>query len=114
MPQSQSPTSTTSKGSDDNIPSNTRMSMSEAALRKKKNADAQAAFRARRANYIATLEETGACLSLIVICPAHTRAYLERHFQLPTSKRWSSSSRTHARMLRARLLSFVLKITVCV
>jgi hypothetical protein len=29
------------------------------ALRKKKNADAQAAFRARRANYIATLEETG-------------------------------------------------------
>lgn len=33
--------------------------MSEVALRKKKNADAQAAFRARRANYIATLEETG-------------------------------------------------------
>ena len=30
-----------------------------AALRRKKNADAQAAFRARRANYIATLEETG-------------------------------------------------------
>lgn len=28
-------------------------------MRKKKNADAQAAFRARRANYIATLEETG-------------------------------------------------------
>ena len=34
--------------------------VSDAALRKKKNADAQAAFRARRANYIATLEETGA------------------------------------------------------
>ncbi|EJD07171.1 uncharacterized protein FOMMEDRAFT_152542 [Fomitiporia mediterranea MF3/22] len=33
--------------------------MSKIALRKKKNADAQAAFRARRANYIATLEETG-------------------------------------------------------
>ncbi|EJD07327.1 uncharacterized protein FOMMEDRAFT_149845 [Fomitiporia mediterranea MF3/22] len=32
--------------------------MSEITLRKKKNADAQAAFRARRANYIATLEET--------------------------------------------------------
>ncbi|EJD01827.1 uncharacterized protein FOMMEDRAFT_156955, partial [Fomitiporia mediterranea MF3/22] len=32
--------------------------MSEITLRKK-NADAQAAFRARRANYIATLEETG-------------------------------------------------------
>lgn len=31
----------------------------DAAQRKKKNADAQAAFRARRANYIATLEETG-------------------------------------------------------
>ena len=33
--------------------------LSETALKKKKNADAQAAFRARRANYIATLEETG-------------------------------------------------------
>ncbi|EJD05704.1 uncharacterized protein FOMMEDRAFT_153037 [Fomitiporia mediterranea MF3/22] len=33
--------------------------MSEITLRKKKNADAQAAFRARRANYITTLEETG-------------------------------------------------------
>ena len=33
--------------------------LSDAALRKKKNADAQAAFRARRANYISTLEETG-------------------------------------------------------
>jgi hypothetical protein len=31
----------------------------DVAMRKKKNADAQAAFRARRANYIATLEETG-------------------------------------------------------
>lgn len=31
----------------------------DAAMRKKKNADAQAAFRARRANYIATLEEAG-------------------------------------------------------
>ena len=33
--------------------------MSDIAIRKKKNADAQAAFRARRANYIATLEDTG-------------------------------------------------------
>lgn len=57
MPQSaNSPTSTNSKaGSDDNSSGR----LSEAALRKKKNADAQAAFRARRANYIATLEETG-------------------------------------------------------
>jgi len=31
-----------------------------ASMRRKKNADAQAAFRARRANYIASLEETGA------------------------------------------------------
>lgn len=30
-----------------------------ALLRRRKNADAQAAFRARRANYIANLEETG-------------------------------------------------------
>jgi len=36
--------------------------VSDVALRKKKNADAQAAFRARRANYIATLEETGSTL----------------------------------------------------
>jgi hypothetical protein len=35
--------------------------ITDTALRKKKNADAQAAFRARRANYIATLEETGLC-----------------------------------------------------
>lgn len=40
---------------DDGVPAK----MTEVALRKKKNADAQAAFRARRANYIATLEETG-------------------------------------------------------
>ncbi|KAH9946631.1 anaphase-promoting complex, cyclosome, subunit 4-domain-containing protein [Amylocystis lapponica] len=49
-------------GSDD---SSSRMS--EAALRKKKNADAQAAFRARRANYIATLEETVTNLEAVVI-----------------------------------------------
>ena len=53
MPDAHSPTSNASKaGSDDNAPL-------DAAERKKKNADAQAAFRARRANYIATLEETG-------------------------------------------------------
>ena len=45
-------------GSGDDIPSGGKLS--ETALRKKKNADAQAAFRQRRANYIATLEETGA------------------------------------------------------
>ncbi|CAL1695869.1 unnamed protein product [Somion occarium] len=70
MPQSLSPSSTNSKaGSDDNNNNNTttRMSHSEAALRKKKNADAQAAFRARRANYIATLEETVTNLEAVVI-----------------------------------------------
>ncbi|KAH8120372.1 hypothetical protein DFH11DRAFT_1722170 [Phellopilus nigrolimitatus] len=41
--------------------------MSEIALRKKKNADAQAAFRARRANYIATLEETVTSLEAVVV-----------------------------------------------
>ncbi|KAJ7786331.1 hypothetical protein B0H16DRAFT_1295116, partial [Mycena metata] len=35
--------------------------------RKKKNADAQAAFRARRANYIATLEETVTSLESVVL-----------------------------------------------
>lgn len=39
----------------------------EIAIKKKKNADAQAAFRARRANYIATLEETGKSILLITI-----------------------------------------------
>jgi hypothetical protein len=34
-------------------------SADSSSLRKKKNADAQAAFRARRQNYISTLEETG-------------------------------------------------------
>ncbi|KAJ6509555.1 anaphase-promoting complex, cyclosome, subunit 4-domain-containing protein, partial [Mycena vitilis] len=37
------------------------------AIRKKKNADAQAAFRARRANYIATLEETVTSLESVVL-----------------------------------------------
>ncbi|EJD05428.1 uncharacterized protein FOMMEDRAFT_152737 [Fomitiporia mediterranea MF3/22] len=40
--------------------------MSEITLRKK-NADAQAAFRARRANYIATLEETVTSLEAVVV-----------------------------------------------
>jgi hypothetical protein len=55
MPKDSSPPSSYSKASSDD-PS---YRMSDLALRKKKNADAQAAFRARRANYIATLEETG-------------------------------------------------------
>ncbi|KZT30396.1 hypothetical protein NEOLEDRAFT_1152935 [Neolentinus lepideus HHB14362 ss-1] len=41
--------------------------LSDVALRKKKNADAQAAFRARRANYIATLEETVTSLESVVL-----------------------------------------------
>lgn len=40
-------------------PSDDQARVNDIALRKKKNADAQAAFRARRTNYIATLEETG-------------------------------------------------------
>jgi hypothetical protein len=43
--------------------------MTDLALRKKKNADAQAAFRARRANYIATLEETGSIVSGLLQIP---------------------------------------------
>lgn len=61
MPDATSPTSNTSKaGSDDSAPL-------DAAERKKKNADAQAAFRARRANYIATLEETVTNLEAVVL-----------------------------------------------
>lgn len=65
MPKSNptmSPTSHSKQGSDD-PPSR----MSDVALRKKKNADAQAAFRARRANYIATLEETVTSLESVVL-----------------------------------------------
>ena len=57
MPKSTQPPSPISKPS-----SSSRMS--DVAIRKKKNADAQAAFRARRANYIATLEETGSTFLL--------------------------------------------------
>lgn len=49
-----------SNGAEESTSNSTRMS--DVALRKKKNADAQAAFRARRANYIATLEETGSVM----------------------------------------------------
>ncbi|KAF8445956.1 hypothetical protein L210DRAFT_2945697 [Boletus edulis BED1] len=41
--------------------------ITDIALRKKKNADAQAAFRQRRANYIATLEETVTSLESVVL-----------------------------------------------
>ncbi|TFK98754.1 hypothetical protein BDV98DRAFT_657725 [Pterulicium gracile] len=41
--------------------------MADVAVRKKKNADAQAAFRARRANYITTLEETVTSLESVVL-----------------------------------------------
>ncbi|KAJ8522524.1 hypothetical protein ONZ45_g896 [Pleurotus djamor] len=41
--------------------------LTDVQLRKKKNADAQAAFRARRANYIATLEETVTSLESVVL-----------------------------------------------
>ncbi|EJC97518.1 uncharacterized protein FOMMEDRAFT_163014 [Fomitiporia mediterranea MF3/22] len=41
--------------------------MSEIALRKKKNTNTQAAFRAHCANYIATLEETVTSLEAVVV-----------------------------------------------
>jgi hypothetical protein len=57
MPKATSPSNNISHSRQATDDSHSRMS--DIALRKKKNADAQAAFRARRANYIATLEETG-------------------------------------------------------
>ncbi|KAF5370219.1 hypothetical protein D9615_010062 [Tricholomella constricta] len=65
MPKSNSTMSPTThnKQASDEPPSR----MSDVALRKKKNADAQAAFRARRANYIATLEETVTSLESVVL-----------------------------------------------
>ena len=67
--------------------------VSDTALRKKKNADAQAAFRARRANYIATLEETGLfpILSLsITTLPLPFLSLLKSRIW----KLWSCSSKT--------------------
>lgn len=61
-PMPQSPSAHSKASSDD-----CSNRLSEAALRKKKNADAQAAFRARRANYIATLEETVTNLESVVL-----------------------------------------------
>ncbi|KAF7320324.1 BZIP domain-containing protein [Mycena kentingensis (nom. inval.)] len=76
---------------------------SEIAIRKKKNADAQAAFRARRANYIATLEETVTSLESVVLqlqdsCrEARMEAQSLRH-ELSERERfwrmWSSSRKT--------------------
>ncbi|KAG6842196.1 hypothetical protein C0991_000166 [Blastosporella zonata] len=65
MPKSNATVSTTNQGQQAADESTSRMS--DVALRKKKNADAQAAFRARRANYIATLEETVTSLESVVI-----------------------------------------------
>ncbi|RXW22934.1 hypothetical protein EST38_g2904 [Candolleomyces aberdarensis] len=55
-------TSPSSKG-----PQDEAARLSDQAARKKKNADAQAAFRARRANYIATLEEAVTSLESVVL-----------------------------------------------
>ncbi|RDB28509.1 hypothetical protein Hypma_015502 [Hypsizygus marmoreus] len=63
MPKSNPTLSPTSHNKQDETASR----MSDVALRKKKNADAQAAFRARRANYIATLEETVTSLESVVL-----------------------------------------------
>ncbi|KAK2461901.1 hypothetical protein APHAL10511_006364 [Amanita phalloides] len=71
MPKSNptSPPSTTSAhpSSTKSSPDDAVNKLSDVALRKKKNADAQAAFRARRANYIATLEETVTSLESVVL-----------------------------------------------
>ncbi|KAH9944394.1 uncharacterized protein BXZ73DRAFT_73918 [Epithele typhae] len=66
--------------------------LSDAALRKKKNADAQAAFRARRANYIATLEETVTNLEAVVL-------------ELQESVRKNQSALQEARQENSRLKS---------
>ncbi|THH02880.1 hypothetical protein EW026_g12 [Hermanssonia centrifuga] len=74
MPQSPQSPSSSKAGSDDNVPG-------ESAQRKKKNADAQAAFRARRANYIATLEDAGSSSVLPLNLLVHQFIY-----QSPTLK----------------------------
>ena len=57
MPKS--PRASPSSANQKSPTNDTNSRLSDIALRKKKNADAQAAFRARRTNYINTLEETG-------------------------------------------------------
>lgn len=64
MPNKSGQTSSSSPSHSAQVSSDSNSRMSDVAIRKKKNADAQAAFRARRANYIATLEETGWILSV--------------------------------------------------
>ena len=66
-------------------PANAKSLSDDAAMRKKKNADAQAAFRARRANYIATLEEAGKSHLHILIHPNFPLITPMSLFQLRTS-----------------------------
>ena len=53
--------------SHDDSPEQPPSPRTSALMRKRKNADAQAAFRARRANYIANLEETGTLRLLVLM-----------------------------------------------
>ena len=68
-------------------PANAKSLTDDAAMRKKKNADAQAAFRARRANYIATLEEAGKSAFAILIRPYFPLITSMSPSQLRTSSR---------------------------
>ncbi|PPQ80798.1 hypothetical protein CVT25_001923 [Psilocybe cyanescens] len=67
MPKSNTTDSPPSSSTNSKPLSEVTSRMTDVALRKKKNADAQAAFRARRANYIATLEETVTNLESVVL-----------------------------------------------
>ncbi|KAJ3750356.1 hypothetical protein DFH05DRAFT_1455390 [Lentinula detonsa] len=66
MSSSTTTTTTTTKQSPQSDERQHPSRMSDIALRKKKNADAQAAFRARRTSYIATLEQTVRNLESVV------------------------------------------------
>ncbi|KZT02734.1 uncharacterized protein LAESUDRAFT_729981 [Laetiporus sulphureus 93-53] len=94
---SPSPSAQSKASSDDNA-----SKMSEAALRKKKNADAQAAFRARRANYIATLEETVTNLESVVIQLQDSCSEVkEENAKLRQEvARWKQEARQRDRMLK--------------
>lgn len=65
-PVSTSPHNKKSKNTQNNLIDNDQSEPND-AMRKKKNADAQAAFRQRRQNYITTLEETGAIHRLLCV-----------------------------------------------
>lgn len=110
MPKSNSALSTSSqrKLASEDPTSNSRMS--DVALRKKKNADAQAAFRARRNNYIATLEETGSMIPKNIPWLFNIKLHL---VQSPASSPSFCSYKTHVERLEMKHRNCDMRTAIC-